>query len=167
MSTIPNLAALEHQEAIVKAKDKRKKVKTVNYVIPGGKNLFKEGTSLTELNTKFYNWLRFTQFEEATMSFAQDTSKYTTEKIKLVDFTTSDIGSFPWQKPTMGISWLANQMATQYLDLIKNKTSVVKLHVSSDGLYAETSTKKDGILSPKAADWKPSFSFLVKNREQY
>ena len=158
--------AVSDQQALVNLLLSKKTNKPLRHVIPGGKHMFTEGheMDIKDLEVAAYTWLRRVRyFDECTLSFTKDTTKYKTKTVRTIDFPTE--GTLPiWAIPSKGKAWLASRLA-EVVAKGAATGSLVSITAKKDGLYV--SSEPSGGLSPESEDWEPHIEFIRSKRGEY
>lgn len=155
---------IANQQALVEALTPQT-VRTKKWTIPAGKTMLDQ-LDKESLGRAVNNWLKgCREFQEVTISFAKDPSKWNTKPKKVVDFDHK--GKYEiWATHRDGKAFLAKHLTEA---LLEHKPVFVK--ATKDGVWVyEDST---GTFSPynengePSDDWEPYIEFLPKRTSRY
>lgn len=161
-NTVAEAGAVTNQQALVNLILGKTANKPVRHLIPGGKFMFSEGheMNIQQLEAAIFTWLRRVRsFDECSIGFSKNPTKYTSKEVRMVDFPTD--GAAPvWCLPAKGKMYLAKVMAEQIA-----KGNLVSVTAKKDGLYISKEPK--GELSPSSTDWEPYVEFVRSRKSEY
>lgn len=146
---------VSNQQALVNILTAKGKAKPVRHIIPGGKHMFDENTGMTarQLEQAIYTWIRkVSRFDECTLGFTKEPSRYQTKSIRVIDFPTN--GPIVWNDPDKGKPYLAKILA----DKINEGKGLISLTIKRDGMYVSEDASNS--LGPESEDWEPYVEFV-------
>lgn len=161
-NTVADSGAVANQQALVNLLLGKTATRPVKHVIPGGKHMFTDGheMNLKQLEIAVFTWLRRVRsFEECSIRFTNEPTKYPTTQTRTIDFPT-DQNAPVWDLPSKGKSYLAKIMAEQIA-----KGNLTAVTAKKDGLYVTSDPKGD--LSPANTDWDPCVEFIRGRKSEY